>query len=290
MAKKANIKKQIKEAQDVLKEVMRDNLADIGADLIAQVVARLKSLPESRRFDALAGLEPVGVLKYKQALQTALALIAADAIAQARKEIPKAKNVKLAELEPSLKLGEFEKLPPDIRARIQRFIQALVGKQTADLVGAVNFQFQHSVDTTDSLATIESDLSDEVGSYVEGNSVDAGAGVAAAQTVNEARNAFFYDEETLQEIDAFIFTNGDPVSEICTALAGTVFSKDDPDAARYQPPLHFNCKSYIVPVLKGNLNDALKKAGQDDVEKLDPPRSAKDSIQFHEHVCCGHDH
>jgi hypothetical protein len=69
--------------------------------------------------------------------------------------------------------------------------------------------------------------------------------------VNDTRTAFFFDEDTLDEIESFTFVNADPVSPICQDLAGTTFAKDDPDADRYFPPLHHNCKSYIVPNLAG---------------------------------------
>jgi NAD+--asparagine ADP-ribosyltransferase len=79
-----------------------------------------------------------------------------------------------------------------------------------------------------------------------------------------------------EEIDAFEFVNGDPVSEVCQDLAGTVFDKDDPDLFRYTPPLHWNCKSYIRPILKGNL-------GNKTIEKLKPSsKKIEETIQFTE--------
>lgn len=289
MAKKPEIRKHITNAKLALKTVMQENLSLMGASYVSLVMTRFRKLPDSQRYSALGGdIKPAGALKYKQDLLAAMAVIAFDALAQARKEIPKAKDVKLMEDEESLKLGEFERLPPDVQGRLTRQAQTILDKQTSDLVGAVNFQFQHSVDSTDSEATLENDLSDSVDEFIDGAAVEAGAGTMASQVVNESRQAFFFADDTLAEVDAFQFTNGDPVSPICTDLAGTIFPKDDPDSWRYQPPLHFNCKSYIVPILLGNLDEALKRAGQDSVETLAPSKkSLEDSIQFGEHFCCG---
>jgi hypothetical protein len=223
---------------------------------------------------------------YKPALVDAYSLIAAEALAQARREVPKAKNVKL---------GEFENLPPAVRKKIIAKSQLVVDTQYQDLEKSIFFQFQSSHDASDSWDQLESDLMDAGESYVTGASVSSGAGIAAAQLVNDARSAFFYDDQTLEQIDGFVFVNGDPVTEICQDLAGTVFAKDDPGADQYQPPLHWNCKSSIQAILKGNLDDALKKAGQDDVVPLEPSTAAlKKQIQFQEncsdHLHIGKDH
>jgi hypothetical protein len=56
----------------------------------------------------------------------------------------------------------------------------------------------------------------------------------------------------LDELESFTFMNGDPVSPICQDLEGTTCSIDDPNFARYSPPLHHNCKSYWSANLKGS--------------------------------------
>jgi len=39
-------------------------------------------------------------------------------------------------------------------------------------------------------------------------------------------------------------------TDICSALDGQVFIYGDPDIARYTPPLHYNCRSQLIPVTK----------------------------------------
>ena len=199
--------------------------------------------------------------------------MSSDALDQARKDVPAAKNVKLMENEERLLFGEFENLPADIRRRINNSNQLLIDTQIADLEKAIFFQFNSSLSSDKPIKEIESDMSEKAESYITGNAIKAGASVVAANVVNEARNAFFFDKKTLEHIEAFQFMNGDPVSLICNDLAGLIFDKNDPNAFRYTPPLHYNCKSWIRPILR------LKK-GQE-IQKFKPStKKIEDTIQF----------
>lgn len=273
----------IKEAKDALKAIMQENLVIAAAGMIDQIVSFRKSNVDSKRFDATKDLTFTGATLYKQDLLEALAMIAAEALARARKEVPSKKNIKLSDVdEESLKLGEWEKLPSDLRLRLQRQMQQLVDAQQADLQKVLAFQYTGSVDSTGDLAVLKKDLSDSADDYIGGPAIEAGASVTAAQITNEARSAFFFDDEVLAELDAFQFINGDPVTPICQELANTIFAKDDPDLDRYQPPLHWNCKSYIVPILKGNL-------GNKEIKPVELSKKAQGSIQFSECDCANHE-
>jgi hypothetical protein len=284
---KSNVRKFIKESTVALSEVMRLNLQTIGENMVAQTMARARAATPAKRNQATNGVLPVGINAYKDALRTALAVIAAEAIDQARKEVPKAKDVRLAAWdETALHLGEFDNLPPDVRNRINKQMQLMVDTQMNDLQKSVFFQFDSSVVSTDSMDLLETDLLEALFDHISGQSVEAGAGIASARTINEARSAFFFNDEVSDQIEAFEFVNGDPVSPICQDLAGTVFAKDDPNAFRYTPPLHWNCKSYIAPILTGNL-------GNKQIDKLAPSKSDLERyIQFSETLdgCtqCGH--
>lgn len=268
---KAN--KQIKKAGDEIENVMQRNLASIADSIIKRLIKKAKSLPNSRMLDAVKGIKPSGLNIYKSDLKATMAVVASDALDYARNEIPKAKKVKLMENEERLLFGEFENLPPKIRKRIETSNQLLIGTQIADLEKAIFFQFNSSVVAEKDIKNIEYDVNEKAQSFIGGNSIKAGAAVTAANMVNEVRTAFFFSDEVLEEIEAFEFMNGDPVSAVCTDLAGTIFSKNDPDAFKYTPPLHYNCKSWIRPILK------LKK-GQE-IKKLKPStQKIEETIQF----------
>jgi SPP1 gp7 family putative phage head morphogenesis protein len=50
----------------------------------------------------------------------------------------------------------------------------------------------------------------------------------------------------------------DRTTEICQSLDGQVFTYGDPDIARFTPPLHFNCRSTLVPVTKYEQFESIK--------------------------------
>jgi SPP1 gp7 family putative phage head morphogenesis protein len=286
MAKKPKINKDIREAGKAVAEIMKEHLTEIAHDMIQQVVNKYKRLPESQNLNAISGLSPRGTRDYQDALKTALSVAALDALNNARKEVPNKKGIRLhGELRvDNIQLGEFERLPPKLQKKIQTTTQLLIGKQLGDLQKVIEFAYATAEEETDSEEQIMSDLNDSAIGWLDGTAIEAGASLNAATIINSARNAFFFDDSVLEEVDAFEFVNGDPVTPICQDLAGTVFAKDDPSADRYFPPLHWNCKSYILPILKGNLGDR-------EIEKLKPStKSLDDEVQFSEKLEQAHLH
>lgn len=230
--KRANVRKQIRDATRGLTAIMQEGLAVMADDLIDRLTGRFSRATPAQRVNLTKDLKTRGAAAYRRAIRDALAVIADEALREAREEVPKAKRVKLS--------TEFDALPASVRKKLLRKSALLVGTQIGDLEKAVFFQFQSSYDTTPDPAILRADLSDAAEDFIEGNSIVAGASAQAAETIKEARNAFFFQPDTLEEIAAFEFVNGDPVSEICQDLAGTVFAKDDPEMFRFTPPLHFN--------------------------------------------------
>lgn len=270
----ANISRQIKKSTEEIKDIMQLNLATIAESMIDQVIRNAKRLPRSKVLDSTKGVHPTGVNAYKSDLKATLSVVSSEALDQVRKEIPTAKNVKLMEDETRLLFGEFEQLPASIRKRIDNANQLLIGTQISDLEKAIFFQFGSSVASDKTIREIEFDLNEKSEKYITGNAIQAGSSVSAATAVNDARNAFFFDDKVLEEIAAFEFVNLSPVAQICKDLAGKIFPKDDPNHFRYTCPLHFNCKSWYRPILK------LKK-GQVP-ERLSPTKAGIKSIQFTE--------
>lgn len=263
---KTNARKQIKEGAKALHQLMYDGLKPIAQDLISQVMAKARRSNPSEMHKVIKKVKPKGVNEYKSNILDAVSLLAHDAINQVRKEIPKAKNVKLA---------DFESLPAELQRKLKLNADLLTDAQIQSIVDAVNFGYFHNYDSTDSMDQLEADLQDAVNEFLDGTSLDAGSVLTASTTVSTSRDTFFDDPAVQEQLDALQFLNGDPVTEICTELDGTIFAANDPDRFRFTPPLHWNCKSYIVPILAGDLGDG-------EIEKLGQgiSKSTIDSIQF----------
>lgn len=67
------------------------------------------------------------------------------------------------------------------------------------------------------------------------------------------------------ENDETYIANGIVVhnTELCRSLDGKMWSKDDPEIALYQPPNHFNCRSILTPVFRGDEPGEWDEAPQD---------------------------
>lgn len=256
-------KSQIKADREVLIEFMQGKLNEISDNMIQKIMARYRGLGAKQKLSAIKDLPISGQSDYQKETLELLASFANKAIEQARKEVPKKKNVRLTESVPrgTLALAEFEKLPLDIQKRLRAQSQLLIGSQITDLQKGIFFRYQSSAESTDSESLVESDLKEVGVKFVLSGAVETGASNIVASVVNDARNAFFLDDEVSEDIESFTFVNGDPISPICQDLAGTVFAKDDPNIDRYWPPLHHNCKSYIVPNLKGKKNPDITEGG-----------------------------
>ena len=279
--KKPNVRAQIIEGKNALKALMQEHLAGISDAMIEQIAGRADRLIDSKALDAIKDVATPGMVAYKQLLVTALAVISSDALTQVRKEVPKAKNVKLAGDGESIELAEFDDLPPALKKKVKAQADLIVSAQVGDLEKNVKFQYLNSVDSTDSIDLIKKDMSEAAEDYITGSAIESGAGKAAADMIASARQAFFDDPEVSEQVEALQFVNGDPVTEICTALDGRIFAKDDPEAFRYTPPLHWNCKSYVIPILNGNLRGR-------EIESLKVAPSLEKQIKFSECGCEKH--
>ncbi len=240
-----------------VKDVMQAGLKNILDDYTAQIRRLFKAATPSTRASIALQLSP-NLVAYQRDLREALAAIANTALVGARKETPKAKNVKLAE---SIRLaapkgGYFDALAPGIKRIVRTQAGLIANTQAADLEKVVAFQYASSEASTDNIDQIVLDIEASAepvidGSTATGMSVDAAAGNAVSSTVNQARLDWFFEPEVLDTIESFTFTNEDPVSEICQELDGTTWAVGDPDIDRYSPPLHHNCKSRLEPNEKG---------------------------------------
>lgn len=261
-----NPKVQIAEGAKDLKAAIKAGIAPIHQSYVAQIMAAWNKAPASSKPNAAKGLVPQGIGNFKASLTQVLTNIAAQALDQARREVPKAKNVQLSrgsrghwitfgEHRILLASGddyEVDDLPPAIRIKVRNKAQLLGDTLVADLEKAVAFQFDASEGSTDSPSQLEADLQDAGSKFVtDSAAVTTAATNAASQAVNNTRNAFFFNDDVIEQIQSFTFSGISACCDLCDDLLGTTFDPKDPGAARYFPPLHHNCAHYLVPNLVG---------------------------------------
>lgn len=189
------------------------------------------------------------------------------------------KNKKLSE---GMQLSEYDALPPYVRKLIDAQAALIANTQAGDIEKQVFFSFTSSATTEQDIGNLLNDVDETVlpsleGGTKQGMSIDAAAGDAVGHVTQQASLSFLFDDEVIDGIESFTFTNEDPVSDICNELAGTTWAVGDGDIDAYTPPLHHNCKSRLVPNLKG-------ESGNPEIDRggVSLTKKALDSITLHE--------
>lgn len=258
-------RKQWEENKVAVKEVMQKGLRQLADNMLKSLERNYDKASDSNYIKAANDLNYAGKNDYLNALKEMFAAISVEAVNTAKSELPKSVATKLREDVRTLKLADIDKLPPFLK-NLLAATAASMETQIGDLEKIVKFQFMASAPSTEDFDIIKKDINQKVDAFVEGStasgaSIDAAAGNAVSHITQQSRNEVFFADDVLPEIESFTFTNEDPVSEICQDLAGTTFRADDPEAERYFPPLHHNCKSRLVPNLRGDKNPAIDRTG-----------------------------
>jgi hypothetical protein len=253
-----SVVKRINDNAETLKSVFRSGLEPIAKDMVNKLIAKYNNTNETREQFAIFDIKPSGVNAYNATLRNEFGKI----VNQAYDSV--AVNYKFA-----------DKISNN-RARAKADL--LYMTQLNDLEKAIFLQFGTSVDSTDSVKTLEADLMGASDKAIK--TMEVGADIVSAQLENETRMDFF--DENSDELESFTFYNGDPISDICQELNGSTYSINDPDLLRYTPPLHHNCKSVMIPNLKGDKNNP-QVSGLPQISD-----TAKKGITLGE--CCNHNH
>ncbi len=166
----------------------------------------------------------------------------------------------------------LKKAPKKLRDKLITLILLTAGYQDSDLEKAAYFSFNENLDTLDEAALVK-EIKTQVDRYFAKSIIQTAALNMAATVVNSTRKETFLSPEVAPEIESFVFMNPDPVSDICRALNGKVFSKEEFESSPLTPPLHHNCKSYIRAQTAGKAGNlpitGLKIDGsKEEVEKI----------------------
>lgn len=258
---KAKIKGQLDASALAVAEGMSADLKERAVAQLDSVIRAMRQVPRAqwRKVIREAG-ELKNSVDYHRKLKKALVETSGRAIAQARNEVPGGRKVKLSEkIRSRLTFGELEdalaELPKNVRELILTNAALVADTQFTNMNNAVLLGLSAGVDETAdldvlsarTLADIEARVTGAGESGLSGQILTAATNLTS-QVYNTSRIEFFQTPEVLDKIEAFQFQNTDPVSPICQDLNGRIFAKNDPESDQYLPPLHHNCKSFIVPI------------------------------------------
>ena len=141
---------------------------------------------------------------------------------------------------------EISKLAKSLRDKLIQLLMLTADYQDIDYEKAVYFTFNEEYGRIDDEDTIDA-MDEAVARQLDKKVIETAAVNTAAKITNNVRENVFFAPEVINQVESFVFTNPAPVSAICQTLNGRVFSKEEYQSSTNIPPLHHNCKSYVVP-------------------------------------------
>jgi SPP1 gp7 family putative phage head morphogenesis protein len=160
---------------------------------------------------------------------------------QAEKELFKNREVKMA-ADDFLPEELLDLLDAESFAIVGDYANNITKKARAILVDAIKYE----ISPAQTLELLREEMAGATETWI-----NAVIRTKTTEIYNAARKNYWDNDEFAKEIvTAYQFSAimDSRVSDICSSLHGKVYDKNDPELQRIMPPLHFNCRSLIVPV------------------------------------------
>ena len=154
-------------------------------------------------------------------------------------------NPKPYNVTPSFIKRSFKKVMYDANVSVDNLLTGTMAKLDQDIVN-ISRRARLQGESIRTIATAIEASSGALEDPSLTRKANALARSAIAQVANDVRHASFVSESEVDRV-IFVGTLDHRTSDICKSLDGTVYDKRE---ARV-PPLHVNCRSTLVPVLKG---------------------------------------
>ena len=240
------VKRSIEVGGESISKLMQDNLENFRAQMVGQAKSHWVKSNSANKVAPPKKYSIKGIKQYRDQMIEEFAAIYNKGVAQAKNENRRLRNIKLSETESRIMLSEKDKLNRKAKVRIAGIVDELIKANLADIEKNVNLQYSQSAESTDSANQLETDMNEASDKSVSGATVTTGGLLNASTMINQGRKDFFDLAKESGEIESFTWVNPSPVAEICKGLNGTTMKADSPDVDRYWPPLHHNCKTYVV--------------------------------------------
>lgn len=228
-----SVKTDIDKASDDIFNALQKDLVVKGNKFVDNFIKEAKTLNEDKREQAINNTEFPSYNDTIKSIDNILNEVANKAEKQALSEV---------------------KLTKKTDNRSDYLSQSQVDQAMNTLKSAVTLNLSLSSQSKDGLEQIATQANKTVKSVAESATMQKISAILASHVTNATRNDVFTDDEIKESITAFKFVNSSPESAICKEMVGTVLSSDDDNYFRYQTPLHYNCKSTWVPILRENPN------------------------------------
>lgn len=271
------VKGLIESDAEKLKAIMQKNLKAIATKVSKDAAKHWKNASEDERVAPPKSYDiEKEVAQYKKDLTEELARQYNGGLAQVKEQNPFFKNIKLSETENRIKLAEIDKINKKGIIRINGIVDSLVDLNTGEILNTNDLQYTQSAEKVLDQEQLELDMVTQTNKKIDGPMTTTGSILNASTMINNARRDFFGEMQKSGEVESFTWVNPDPVTDICKGLNGITLKADDPGVQTYWPPLHYNCKTYVVA------NTSKTKDNPQPQNGFEPTKSQESSINLAE--------
>lgn len=237
-------------------DFMQANLLLVKDKMLADIEAVL-----NRGAVQIQGLKTIeaSTSKYTVGLQKKLAGIATESYARAKSQA-KSNNVKFSD---DTNLNDI----PDVSLKqfVINQVQSVIDQQTSTMVNRAILTASNGSIKGYATSQIISNVSKTIDAYLAQGALQVSSSLVVVGTMNFGEMSFYKGIE--DQLWGYVFSNEDPVSQICQFYNNKTFSINSPQLAAASPPLHPNCKSYLDPIYKTN------QATSPTIDDVYPPES-----------------
>ena len=268
----------IESGNDLLKEIIDFHMPKIKKTYNDQIFFAWDILGEDEKYLATDDLIiPVAIYgEFLKDMEQGLAEIASFTIDDTAAQI----DLKVLTLsEPKFKRTKLNKLntiPTSVRKRVEKQSELFTDSIIADYKKDVMFIYDQNWQLKKK--EVETLLDQGYLTFISAKKIENAIESQSAQVVNETRNAVFTSPEAKEQGLVFEFWNPNDNSStpLCRFLNGTLFYSDDPYFDYFTCPLHYNCRSTFIPLLK--IPNGKEVTGLPSPDSL--PADAKKYLQF----------
>ncbi len=152
-------------------------------------------------------------------------------------------KLKLAEVKPS-------DLPTQtLTSFVLNQSDIMIDKQLNDLredsILTANTQASKGLSPNNTMAMVDNKMDNYISNK---NRIEGGVELAVVQAMNYGEMEYYRSIE--KDLWGFRFANDVPETEICKSLVGKTYPKDSSELDIIQPPLHFRCDSFLIPIYR----------------------------------------
>jgi len=236
--KNANQRKDYKNQESEKLDVFSRASLTLIADEFSRVVRRQLNKGETAA-QGLKDLKINNVGAYKKKLGQKLAGISNQSWKNALKNSKS--KIKLAEIKPS-------ELPSDVLSSfVINLADTTVENQIGDLrdaaIFAANTESAKGLSVNNTMAMVDSKMDKITASK---NKIEGGNLLSVVQSMNFGEMQYYKTIE--KSLWGYRFANDSPETAICKSLDGKTYQIGSSELDMVQPPLHFRCDSFLVPV------------------------------------------